>query len=298
MTQAAAGDVAVVAVVGVGRMGAAMAGRLLGAGHTVIAFNRTPERAAATGATVAANAREAASRADVVIVSLADDEAVQAVYGGDDGIVAGLRPGAVVLETSTIHPDTVRALAPQVEARGAALLDTPVSGSVPLVEKGSLTVMAGGAADALEVARPVLETLAAKVFHLGGQGAGATMKLAVNSIVHALNQALAESLVLAEKAGVDRAAAYEVFAASAVGAPFVQYKRDAFVRPDEVPVAFALSLVAKDLTLIDALASGVGARMDQLAVNRRVALEALEKGFADRDMSALADLLRGDNSII
>jgi 3-hydroxyisobutyrate dehydrogenase-like beta-hydroxyacid dehydrogenase len=130
------------------------------------------------------------------------------------------------------------------------------------------------------------------VFHLGLVGTGATMKLAVNSIVHGLNQALSESLVLAEKAGLPREAAYEVFAASAIGAPFVQYKRAAFEHPRDAPVAFMLDLVAKDLELIDALAQRVGARMDQLAANRGVVRDAIAAGLGDADMSALAVLLR------
>jgi 3-hydroxyisobutyrate dehydrogenase-like beta-hydroxyacid dehydrogenase len=286
-----------VGVVGAGRMGAAMVGRLREAGHPVAVFNRTRSRAdevaATTGASVAGTAREAAAEADVIVVSLADDSAVQAAYDSAEGLVAGLRPGAVVLEASTVHPDTIRALAPLVTQRSAALLDTPVSGSVPSVQSGKLTIMVGGDAAALERARPVLDVLATRIFHLGESGTGAAMKLAVNSLLLGLNQALAEALVLAEKAGVPRHLAYDVFAASAVGAPFVQYKRAAFERPEEAEAAFMLGLAAKDLGLADSLARSVGARMDQLATNRRVALEAIAAGYGQRDLSAIAVLLRG-----
>lgn len=281
-----------VSVVGTGRMGAAMVACLLAAGHPVTVYNRTRAAADRTGALVAPTAREAAAQADIAITSLADDAAVRAVYTGDDGLIAGLRPGSVVLETSTIHPSTVRSLAAQVEARSATLLDAPVSGSVPIVQRGELTFMVGGPASVLDRVRPVLECLAAKVFHLGPAGTGATMKLAVNSVVHALNQALAEALVLVEKSGIERERAYDVFASSAIAAPYVHYKREAFLQPDTAPVAFALSLVAKDLALIDSLACGVGARMDQLTTNRRIVQEALAAGYAGRDLSALADLLR------
>jgi 3-hydroxyisobutyrate dehydrogenase/2-hydroxy-3-oxopropionate reductase len=296
VTDVGAGITADVAVVGTGRMGAAMVGRLCGAGHRVTVWNRDPARAAralaGAAGSVAATAREAAAGADIVFVSLADDGAVRRVYGGADGLVAGLRPGAVVLETSTIAPDTVRSLAPHVTSRGATLLDAPVSGSVALVARGAVTMLVGGSAEALDAVRPVVAAIASTVFHLGGPGTGATMKLAVNAVVHALNQALAEALVLAEKAGVDRTLAYDVFAASAVAAPYVAYKRDAFVNPDEAPVAFALDLVAKDLQLIDELAESVGARMDQLAANRGVVAEAVAAGMGARDLSALASLLR------
>jgi len=280
-----------VAVVGTGRMGAAMAGRLLAAGHAVTVYNRTPSRAAALGAPVAATPREAVAGAAWVVVSLADDAAVRAVYAGPDGLVAGLAEGTVVVETSTIHPATVRDLGEAIAARGATLLDSPVSGSVTLVERGEVTALVGGDGDALSRARPVLDTFTGRVFHLGGPGSGATMKLVVNAVVHGLNQALAESLVLAERAGVDRATAYDVLAGSAVGAPFVHYKRAAYVDPGGAPVAFALDLVAKDLRLIADLAGAVGAPMTQLAANAAVVDEALEAGYGPRDMSALAALL-------
>lgn len=282
-----------VAVVGTGRMGAAMVGRLAGAGHRVVAYNRNRARAERLGVQVAGTPREAAAAAEVVVVSLADDAAVNAVYRGAEGLAAGLSEGAVVLETSTVHPDTVRALAPLVAERGATLLDTPVSGSVPVVERGDLTVMAGGDAAALDRVQPLLHALAARVFHLGDLGNGAAMKLAVNAVVHALNQALCEALVLAEKAGLPRHATYDVLAASAVAAPFVLYKRAAFEHPDDTPAAFMLDLVAKDLALIDELATSVGARMDQLAANRAVVAEALKAGYGTRDMTAIAGLLRG-----
>ena len=201
-----------VAILGVGRMGGAMAGTLRRARFDVAVWNRTRSTAEAVakqvGAEVAASAQEAVATADVVISSLADDAAVKAVYTGVDGAAAGLRGGTVVLETSTIAPQTVREIRPAIEARGAALLDAPVSGSVSLVEKGGLTIMVGGDAAALERARPVLDALAAKLFHVGDLGAGATMKLAVNALVHAINVALSEALVLAERAGVERGRAY------------------------------------------------------------------------------------------
>ncbi len=275
--------------VGAGRMGTAMIGRLTGAGHRVRVYNRTAAHAAATGAPVAPTAREAAEGAHVIIVSLADDAAVAEVYGD---LLGGVGEGAVVVETSTVAPETVRALAPRVAGRGADLLDAPVSGSVPVVERGELTFLVGGEAAALARARPALEPLARSVFHLGPVGAGATMKLAVNSVVFALNQALAEALVLAERAGIDRAAAYDVFGASAIAAPYVHYKRAAFVDPASAGVAFRLGLVAKDLALIEALAGRAGATMEQLDATRAAVRAAVEAGYEDEDMSAVASFLR------
>src|SRR5205823_12364243 len=142
-------------------------------GNLVVTDNSRRAHAGKQGETVAATPREAVAGADAIVVSLADDAAVGSVYGAADGLVAGLSEGAVVLETSTVHPDTVRALAPLVTRRGATLLDTPVSGSVSVVERGELTVMAGGDAAALERVRPVLDAFAARVFHLGALGNGA-----------------------------------------------------------------------------------------------------------------------------
>lgn len=278
--------------VGAGRMGTAMIGRLRGAGYDVRVYNRTPSRAAATGAVVAPTAREAATGAALVLVSLADDAAVEAAYGGADGLLAGLAPGTVVVETSTVAPETIHRLARLVAGRGADLLDAPVSGSVPVVERGELTFLVGGEPSTLDKVRPALDCMARTVFHLGPTGAGATMKLAVNSVVHGLNQAIAEALVLAERAGVDRAAAYDVFSASAVAAPYVHYKRAAFLAPDDSAVAFRLDLVAKDLALIEALATGCGARMDQLAATRAAVRAAVDAGYGDRDISAVAAYLR------
>jgi 3-hydroxyisobutyrate dehydrogenase/2-hydroxy-3-oxopropionate reductase len=195
---------------------------------------------------------------------------------------------------STIAPRTVHRIRPVVERRGAVLLDAPVSGSVSVVEKGELAVMVGGDPEALLRARPVLEALATRIFHVGPLGAGATVKLAVNALVHAIDVGLSEALVLAERAGVDRAAAYDVFAAGAAAAPFVLYKRTAFEHPEETAPTFSLDLMAKDLDLILGLATDVGARMDQAAQNRATVGAALAAGFAGRDMSALAEFLRGE----
>jgi 3-hydroxyisobutyrate dehydrogenase-like beta-hydroxyacid dehydrogenase len=277
-------------------MGAAMASRLAGAGANLTLWNRTARRAeelaSSLRAEVAITAHDAAANADVTVVSLADDDAVRGTYHGDSGLVAGLHDAAIVLDTSTVSPQTILDLGPVVAARGATLLDTPVSGSVSLAVQGALTFMVGGSAEALTRAAVVLDVLSAKTFHVGRLGAGTTMKLVVNSVLLGLNQALAEGLVLAERAGVAREKAYDVLAAGAVGAPFVHYKRDAFLHPDETPVAFSLTLVTKDLRLAEALARHVHARVDQLELNRRIAEEAVARGLGERDLSAIAALLR------
>ena len=202
----------------------------------------------------------------------------------------------MVADTSTVAPETIRGLDDEVRATGAMLVDTPVSGSVSSVEGGTILVMAGGRAEAVERARPALESFAQRIILLGPLGSGSTMKLAVNAMVFGLNQTLAEALVLAEKAGVARELAYEVIANSAVAAPFVGYKRAAYEHPESAPVAFALDLVAKDLDLAAALAERVGAPVPQLETNRRVVGEAIDAGLGDADLSALARHLRDEST--
>jgi 3-hydroxyisobutyrate dehydrogenase-like beta-hydroxyacid dehydrogenase len=285
-----------VAILGTGRMGSAMAERLADHGMTVVLHNRTPDRAGALAerikASVAATPAEAAARADVVISMVADDAAVRDLYDGPDGVAAGIRAGAVAMDMSTVLPDTIRAVAPAVLARDAGILDAPVSGSVPSARSGQLTIMAGGEAAHLDRARPVLESLSKQIFHLGGLGTGAAMKLAVNTLIFALDVAVAEGLVLAERAGIDRALAYDVLAASAAGAPMLGYKRDAFVSPETTPVAFSLALAEKDLRLIAAFAETTGASMPQAAANLEQMRAAVRTEGDDADFSMVASHLR------
>ena len=210
-------------------MGAAMAGTLRGRGHELVLWNR--DKAKATdlarrlGAGVAASPAEAASRADTILSSLANDEALRAVYLGPGGVLEGAGPATVAVDTSTVDPETIAEVGAAMDQCGAGFVDCPVSGSVAAVEAGTLTIMAGGDPRLVERVRPVLDALASKVVLTGPRGSGAAMKLAVNGLVHGLNIALSEALVLAERAGVDRAIAYEVFASGAGGAPFVRRRR-------------------------------------------------------------------------
>jgi 3-hydroxyisobutyrate dehydrogenase-like beta-hydroxyacid dehydrogenase len=285
-----------VAILGTGRMGSAMARSLARRGFSLVLHNRTPERAASLGAeleaAVAPSAAVAVADAPVAISMVADEAAVLALYRGPGGVLEGLAPGTVLLEMSTVPPHVARSLEAVVLARGSAIVDAPVSGSVTLAESGTLTVMAGGRAEDLARVRPVLDGLATTVFHMGPLGSGATIKLAVNAIIFGLNQSLAESLVLAERAGVERARAYEVFAASAIAAPFTKYKEAAFVDPEGTPTAFSLGLAAKDLDLILELAGQAGARMAQAETNLASIRAAVSVVGADADLSAIARALR------
>jgi 3-hydroxyisobutyrate dehydrogenase-like beta-hydroxyacid dehydrogenase len=290
--------VTTIAVLGMGRMGSAMARALTAAGGVeLVLHNRTPERATALagelGGRTAATPAQAAAAADVAITMLADGPAVASVWEGADGLLAGAHPGGVLVDMSTVPPATLAPYAARAAEAGSGILDAPVSGSVALAESGKLTIMAGGSTGDLERARPVLDRLAQRVFHMGELGSGHAMKLAVNGVVFALNNAVAEALVLAERAGIGRELAYEVLASGAAGAPYLGYKREAFIDPDATPVAFSLELAGKDLELITAFAAELGVPMTQAAANRALIGEAAEDVGGDLDFSAVAVHLRG-----
>jgi 3-hydroxyisobutyrate dehydrogenase-like beta-hydroxyacid dehydrogenase len=285
-----------VAIIGTGHMGGAMVGRLRSAGYPVTIWNRTRDKAediaARTGASVAGTPREATGTSDVVLVSVSNDEADLAAHEGRDGIVAGLRRGTPVIDTSTIDPRTTLRLAEMVRDAGGVHVDCPVSGSVAAVEGGTLTVLAAGEAVDVDRVRPILDHLGSKVFHIGPTGTGATMKVAINTLLIAINQGLSEAYVLAEAAGIDPATAYDVFEAGATGAPFLKYKRGVFEHPDTAPVAFSLELVTKDADLVLALAERTGVPVPQAQANKAALAAALDDGYAERDISTMARHLR------
>ena len=286
-----------VAVLGTGNMGSAMSRALARAGFDLVLYNRTLERceplAQELGARVLPTAAEAVAAADMAISMVADEPAVEALYRGESGVLDGLSDGKIVADSSTVPPTVVLALADDVHARGAEILDAPVSGSTALASTGGLTIMVGGDESALERARPVFDALAKRVFHLGALGNGAAMKLAVNTLIFGLNEAVAEGLVIAERAGIDRALAYDVLAASAAGAPYVEYKRNAFLDPEGTPPVFSIELAEKDLNLITAFAERLEVTVPQAHVNRQVLRDAIADGHAGADFADVAVHLRG-----
>jgi 3-hydroxyisobutyrate dehydrogenase len=281
-----------VAVLGTGRMGSAVALRVAAAGHETVVWNRT--RAAAQAVAVAAttpvqvaeSAAAAVREADVVLSVLADGPATCAVLL-DASLLSALAPRAVVCDLATSGVAAARKLESGLGQAGVRYVDTPVSGSVPVVEVGEVLVMAGGDAAAIDAATPVLRSFARTVVRVGPAGAGQAMKLAVNLVVHDLNAAVAEALMLAETAGITRESAYDVLCDSVVAAPFVVYKRQAFLDPD-AEVAMSLGLVGKDLRLIVDLATANGVEVPVTAATREVVEAACSTGWADRDMAALS----------
>jgi len=275
-----------------------MARRIHEAGHELVLWNRDRSKAdslaADTAAEVAETAASAARSADLIVTSLADDEALRAVYLDPQGVAAGIRPDSIAVDTSTVNPGAIIEVGATIDARGAGFLDCPVSGSVSSVEAGVLTIMAGGDPGLIARVEPLLSSISKRVIRVGPRGAGAACKLAVNGLVHGLNLALSEALVLAERAGVDRDMAYEVFVNGAGGAPFVEYKREAYLHPESAVVAFTLDLVAKDLELITGLGAAVGAPMRQAETGLKIVRRAIDSGMGGRDLSAIAVYLRGN----
>jgi 3-hydroxyisobutyrate dehydrogenase-like beta-hydroxyacid dehydrogenase len=240
-----------VGFIGLGRMGAPMARCLLRAGMPLTVFNRDPAKALpmkGAGADVAETPAAAAADADVVITMVSDGTAAREVLTGRGGVLDGAAQGLVVVEMSTIGPDAARALATELAARDVTMLDAPVSGSVSAADSGELVVMVGGDGEAFARVRSVLGGMSIAQLWLGGSGAGAAMKLAINGMVAATAAMLGEALIIAERNGIASEAAYDAIAHSAVASPFVGYKRQAYLNPT-TPVAFSIELMRKDLAL-------------------------------------------------
>lgn len=284
-----------VGFIGLGRMGSPMARRLLRAGFPLTVYNRTASRALLLGddgATVVESPAKVAARSEVVITMLADGDAVRDVVCGDGGLLAGAQPGSILVEMSTIGPDVARRLSDEAAASGVLVVDAPVSGSVAAAESGTLTTIVGGARSAFDHVRPVLTAMTKEQLWLGPSGAGAGMKLALNGLLAATNQAIAEALVVAEACGIDRAEAYEAIAGSAAGSRFVDYKRDSFLRPAESPVAFTLALLHKDLQLYLELGDRLGVPLASASAAAGVLAGARESQGDAADMAAVAEALR------
>jgi len=279
---------------GLGRMGAPMARNLVRAGHDVVLWNRTEAKARALadeiGAQVAATPAEAARDADVVVTMLADDPSSEAVHGGDDGLFAA--PGArVLLEMGTMSPDHIAALV-DAAPPGVRVIDAPVSGATQAAADAQLLIVAGCTEDEAAPLRPVLDALGRRTICLGRRGAGAVMKLAVNSLIHGINQTLAEAVTLAEAAGIETRAAFDVITQSAAAAPMIGYRRPLYEDEAAHDVTFTIALARKDMAVTAALAHALGTAMPQGEVTLAALREAEAAGYGERDMAAMLAYMR------
>jgi 3-hydroxyisobutyrate dehydrogenase len=261
-----------IGIAGTGRMGSAIALRLIGLGHTLKVWNRTPEKtqvAVAAGATVAATPAELATQADVIITILTNAAAIDAVYYGDHGLLAGEVRGKLFIEMSTVRPETERALGEWVAKKHAQLVECPVGGTVGPAKEGKLFGLVGADIPALERAGPLLQQLCRRIEHVGPVGAGAAMKLAINLPLIVFWQAFGEAITLAKPLGIDPARLIEIFSDTS-GAATVLKNRGAAVAKalageDTGPASFDLDSMRKDLRTMLEEANSLGVELPTAA---------------------------------
>jgi 3-hydroxyisobutyrate dehydrogenase-like beta-hydroxyacid dehydrogenase len=279
--------------IGLGAMGSRMARRLLDAGHAVVGYNRTAAKAAplvAAGMTLASSPRQVAEAADVVFSMVSHTEALDAVAHGPEGVLAGLRAGATWVEMSTVSPNATRRLAEAAAARGATLIDAPVSGSAITVEQGQLSFMVGGDPAALERVRVYLLAIGPTITHVGPLGLAATMKIATNLGLAVQMLAFSEAVLLAEKAGITRERAVETLLKSVVASPMLKY-RGPFVREMPAEALFNVPMMQKDLELALELGHQLGVPLPTTAVTQSMLTAAHALGLGEYDFSIVFDVL-------
>lgn len=279
--------------VGLGVMGGRMVKRLLDAGHTVTGYNRTKTKAQwllDTGMKWSETPRAVAASSEITFSMVTNTEALKAVTSGPDGILAGLSKGKIYIDMSTVSPAASRALSAEVKAKGADMLDAPVSGSVITLEEGKLSIMVGGDNAACERARPVLEAIGPKVTHVGANGLAVSMKIATNLSLAVQMLAFSEGVLLAEKSGIKRETAVEVLLNSVIASPMVKY-RGPFVlkQPDEA--WFDVNMMQKDLLLALELGRGLDVPLPTTAVTNEMLTAARAMGYAEKDFAVLFEAL-------
>ena len=275
-------------------MGSRLARRLLAAGHPVTGWNRTADKArdlVTEGLTLAKSPRAAAEGAEAVFTMVTDDAALRAVSLGPDGVIAGLAAGAVLVDMSTVSPAVVRELEGPVTARGASLLDVPVSGSTITVEQGQASFVVGGDAAPLERVRPWLLAMGTAVTHVGPLGLAKTMKVATNLGLAVQILAFSEAVLLAEKAGIARERAVEALLKSVIASPMVKYRGPFVLGQMPTDAWFKVAMIQKDLQLaLDAArASGVPLPLTSVAQEWLTAARGL--GLGDYDFAIVFDVL-------
>jgi 3-hydroxyisobutyrate dehydrogenase-like beta-hydroxyacid dehydrogenase len=282
--------------IGLGHMGGNMAARLLGAGYPVYGEERSRERAehlVDAGLRWCNTPRQVAEVAEIVFTSLPDDGALEAAASGPDGILEGLAPGKIWVDLSTVSPRVSRDLAARVRVRGAVMLDAPVSGSVPQVRSGTLTIMVGGDEKAYARAEAVLRELGTPT-RIGKNGQGLVLKLAINISLAVQMLAFSEGLLLAERDGLDLGLAAKVMTESAIGSPMLKARVPLVLDlPEEA--WFNVRLMHKDIRLVLATADELGVRLPSAGVADDVLTKAGELGYEERDIAALFQVLERMN---
>ena len=284
-----------IGIIGLGRMGTALATRLQGCGHDIVVWNRTPDKAKGlveAGAVLADSPAAVVERSEAIITCLLDADALEAVFGGDQGILAADVNGKLFIEMSTVQPKTQRALAERVSAKGGAYVECPVSGSTGPAREGRLIGLAGGAPDDVARARPILEQLCRRIEHAGPVGSGASLKLAVNLPLVVYYQALGEAYSLCRHLGLDPERIVDLFSDTSGGANILKARGGMIAKgmsgDEPQPVTFDVDSFRKDLRTM--LAEGEEHGFSLPVVERTLSVydEASRQGWGSRDGTSLA----------
>ncbi len=283
-----------VGIVGLGRMGAAMSQRLRQQGCEVVGWDHKAEATGALAADrlpIAANAREVAARSDIIISIITEDHGVRRIFNGPDGFLSGDVAGKLFIDMSTLQPMTGRELAPQVADKGARLIEAPVLGTIPQVRAGTLFAMAGGASEDIERARAVLEKMTRRIVHMGPNGAGYAMKLAVNLGLGAYIQAVAESLALGQKQGLPLDQMLEVLQEGPYASGWLKSKLEVL---KGAPAEMTLDIRTLRKDLMSAVATGAltGVPMPLSAAVLASLSAAVADGYGSGDLAELPKFLR------
>jgi 3-hydroxyisobutyrate dehydrogenase-like beta-hydroxyacid dehydrogenase len=285
-------DMQSIGFIGLGNMGGNMADRYLTAGYTVYGEDRDREHAqwlVDKGLRFVDTPRAVAAAADVILTSLPNDEIVRSVAAGRDGIVEGLSEGKVWADLSTISPSVSREVAAQVRATDAQMLDTPVSGSVPQVKSGTLTIMAGGDADAYGRVESILRVLGTPT-RIGDNGQGLVLKLAINISLAVQTLAFSEGLLLAEHEGIDPQLAAKVMSESPIGSPMLRLRVPLILNPPH-DAWFDIGMMHKDIRLARQTGRDVNTFLPATEVADRFLDKAEGLGYAHSDIAAMREVL-------
>lgn len=274
-------------------MGGPMVQRLLDAGHSVTGYNRTKTKAQwllERGMKWGDSPRAVAEAADITLSMVTNTEALYAITNGPVGVLAGLSQGKIFIDMSTVSPAAIREVAAQVRARGAAMLDAPVSGSSITLKEGKLSFMVGGDRATFETALPILQAIGPKVTHVGASGLAVSMKIATNLSLAVQMLAFSEGVLLAEKSGIPRAIAAEVLLNSVIASPMIKYRGPFVLQlPDEV--LFDVNMMQKDLLLALELGRELDVPLPTTATTTEMLTTARGMGLADKDFAILFEAL-------
>jgi 3-hydroxyisobutyrate dehydrogenase-like beta-hydroxyacid dehydrogenase len=282
-----------VGFVGLGAMGGGIVRRLLSAGHVVTGWNRTKAKAEPlleAGMRWRDTPRTVAEASEITFTMVTNTRALEAVTQGAEGIIAGLGPGKIYVDMSTASPTASRALAEQVTATGAQMLDAPVSGSLSTLEEGKLSVMVGGPSEVFVRAKPVLEDIGPRVTYVGVNGQAALMKIATNLSLAVQMLAFSEGVLLAEKGGIDRSVAVDVLTNSAIASPMVKYRGPFVLRPPDV-AWFDVNMMQKDLLLALEQGRELNVPLPTAATANEMLTAARAMGFAKEDFAVVFRVL-------